>query len=90
MSVILNAKSKHPKQIQTLTPKEFNIMALIVAMEECLVSRNTILESIWLDKCESVLPETIDKHVESLRKKMGPDGTKIKTVYGQGYIFRED
>lgn len=90
IAVYMNAKSKSPKQIQMLTPKEFNIMALIVTMEGRLVSRNTILESIWLDKCVSVNPETIDKHIESLRKKLGDDGRKIKTVYGQGYIFSED
>lgn len=89
-TVFVNAKSKHPRQIHTLTPKEFNIMTLIVAMEERLVSRNTILENIWGDKCESVFPETVDKHIESLRKKLGDDGEKIKTVYGQGYMFRED
>jgi DNA-binding response OmpR family regulator len=32
---------------------------------------------------------TVDKHIESLRKKLGPYGSMIRTVYGLGYALRE-
>lgn len=89
-TVIVNARSKQPKKLSNITPKEFNIMALLVASEDIPVTRNTILENIWGNKCESVFSGTIDKHIESLRKKLGNDGKKIKSIYGQGYVFSED
>ena len=36
-----------------------------------------------------VLERTIDVHVKSLRRKLGPAGEYIETVRGLGYRFRE-
>jgi two-component system phosphate regulon response regulator PhoB len=37
-----------------------------------------------------VLERTIDVHVKSLRRKLGPAGKLIETVRGLGYRFREN
>jgi two-component system phosphate regulon response regulator PhoB len=37
----------------------------------------------------SVLERTIDVHVKTLRRKLGPTGELIETVRGLGYRFRE-
>jgi two-component system alkaline phosphatase synthesis response regulator PhoP len=37
-----------------------------------------------------ITPRAIDVQVFSLRKKMGPAGTKIETVRGIGYRFNDD
>ena len=37
-----------------------------------------------------VLERTIDVHVKSLRRKLGPSGDFIETVRGIGYRFKEN
>ena len=37
-----------------------------------------------------VLERTIDVHVKTLRRKLGPAGELIETVRGLGYRFREN
>ena len=36
-----------------------------------------------------VLERTIDVHIKTLRRKLGPAGELIETVRGLGYRFRE-
>jgi two-component system phosphate regulon response regulator PhoB len=36
-----------------------------------------------------VLERTIDVHIKTLRRKLGPAGEYIETVRGVGYRFRE-
>ena len=45
------------------------------------------MEEIWKEKSGQFNCETIDKHMETLRRKLGPYGKNIRTVYGTGYIF---
>jgi DNA-binding response OmpR family regulator len=74
-------------ELSTLTPKEFDILSLLVTMERRVVTREVLLERLWGDGATDVYSECIDKHIESLRKKMGTCGNKIKTIYGSGYMF---
>ena len=74
-------------EISTLTQKEFDILAALVARERQVVSRESMLEDLWGESADSVYSECIDKHIESLRKKLGTYGRRIKTVYGSGYMF---
>ena len=76
------------REINTLTQKEFDLLAMLLRREEQVLSRTDILGEIWREKAESVNTETVDKHVESLRRKLGPLGKRIKTVYGMGYALK--
>lgn len=69
------------------TPKEFEILAILVGREEQVVSRGFFMEEIWKEKTGDVNCETIDKHVGSLRQKLGAYGRNIKTIYGAGYVY---
>ncbi|HAF95247.1 MAG: hypothetical protein A2X34_03815 [Elusimicrobia bacterium GWC2_51_8] len=80
-------KNKKPNSIESLTPKEFDIFSILLSNEEQVVSRNFLMEEIWKEKSGQFNCETIDKHVETLRRKLGPYGKHIRTVYGTGYIF---
>lgn len=80
--------SKREKAIEGLTPKEFDIFSLLLAHEGEIVSRSYLMEEIWKDKSGKVNCETIDKHVENLRNKVGDCGGRIKTIYGSGYIYK--
>jgi len=76
------------KEFDCLTPKEFEILYLLLSLEEQIVSREVLLNHIWGEKADTVNSETVDKHVESLRKKLGPFGRQIQTVYGTGYVLK--
>lgn len=86
-SVKLKAHLGTCTELSSLTPKEFDILSLLVAQERRVVTRERMLEKIWGEDAVDVYSECIDKHVESLRRKMGACGNKIKTIYGSGYMF---
>lgn len=77
-------------ELLNLTQKELDILAMLIAQERQIVSRESMLEKLWGEGADSVYSECIDKHIESLRKKLGLYGRRIKTVYGSGYLFTEN
>jgi len=68
-----------------LTPKEFDLMALLAANPDRVYEREQLLDLVWgMDYVGGT--RTVDIHVQRLRKKLGPDyGDAIQTVYGIGY-----
>lgn len=70
------------------TGLEFNLLALLMSDAGSLVSREFIAEKIFhrdLGHCD----KSINSHMANLRRKLLEisNGTVIKTVKGQGYIF---
>ncbi|MDO8804093.1 MAG: response regulator transcription factor [Elusimicrobiota bacterium] len=88
-SVRIEAAPGKYTELTNLTQKEFEILSVLVGSEKRVVSRESILEKLWGKGAADVNPECVDKHIESLRKKLGPCGKSIKTVYGSGYMFTE-
>jgi len=72
-----------------LTPTEFQFLSLFLERPGRVLERHFFLDSVWKGKAEDVRPGTVDKHVESLRRKLGKHGDLIKTVYGVGYALRD-
>jgi two-component system, OmpR family, response regulator RegX3 len=70
-----------------LTPKEFDLLALLARDPGSVVSRQRILEEVWQTTWYGS-GKTIDVHVASLRKKLGDPGW-IETVRGVGLRLRE-
>jgi len=68
-----------------LTPKEFELIALLVSSPERVYTREQLLDQVWgMDYFGGT--RTVDIHVQRLRKKLGPEhGDIIQTVYGIGY-----
>jgi two-component system response regulator RegX3 len=66
-----------------LTPKEFDVLALLATEPGTVFSRNHILESVW-DAHWYGPTKTLDVHVAALRKKLG-DPAWIETVRGVGF-----
>jgi DNA-binding response OmpR family regulator len=87
-SVRLGPAAGKNKVLDGLTPKEFEILFLLLSNEGQAVSRKSLMEEIWLEKAGHVNVETIDKHVEVLRRKLGSYGKNIRTVYGTGYTYK--
>ena len=75
----------HDAEIE-VTPKEFDLLVLLVSHPGRAFSREFLVEHIWGDEYEG-LDRTVDTQVTRLRKKLGPLSEKLVTVWGVGYRF---
>ena len=67
-----------------LTPKEFDLLALLVRNPGRAFAREYLMAKVWGYDAEGS-DRTVDTHVLRLRKKLGPHGDRIETVWGVGY-----
>jgi two-component system response regulator RegX3 len=70
-----------------LTPKEFDLLALLARDPGALFERRRILEEVWNTSWYGSA-KTIDVHVASIRRKLGDPGW-IETVRGVGLRLRD-
>ncbi len=70
-----------------LTPKEFDLLALLAEEPGTAFSRGRILEQVW-DPHWYGPTKTLDVHIASLRKKLG-DPAWIETIRGVGFRLVE-
>jgi len=70
-----------------LTPKEFDLLALLASDTGAVRTRTEILDQVWEPNWYGPT-KTLDVHVASLRRKLG-DPTFIETVRGVGYRLRD-
>jgi len=70
----------------TLTPKEFDLLALLASDVGTVHRRDEILERVW-DAHWYGPTKTLDVHVAAVRKKLG-DPRWIETVRGVGFRLR--
>lgn len=72
-----------------LSPKEFQLLLLLVKRAGQPVSAKTLYERVWgMEPAEGL--KTLRVHISSIRKKLRMDeiaSPQIKTVRGQGYCF---
>jgi DNA-binding response OmpR family regulator len=69
-----------------LTPKEFDLLVLLASHPGRAYSREFLLENLWGYDYDG-FDRTVDSHIVRLRKKLGPLGDKVATVWGVGYRF---
>lgn len=69
--------------IISLTPKEFDLLLLLVRNKNISLFRNRILESVWGEDSDPDT-RTLDLHIQRLRKKLQL-GDKLRAVYKVGY-----
>ena len=69
-----------------LTPKEFQLLLLFVSSPGRAFSREFLLERVWETQFEGY-DRAVDTHITRLRRKLGPLGDSIATVWGVGYRF---
>jgi DNA-binding response OmpR family regulator len=75
-----------------LTPKEFDLLALLVKEKGAAVPRSRIIDEVW-DPHWFGPTKTLDMHILSLRRKLGEHTSgpgAITTVRGVGYRFEDD
>jgi DNA-binding response OmpR family regulator len=73
-------------RIVTLTPTEFEILALLMSQPGRIFSRAQLLVAVHGVAFESY-ERAIDSHIRNLRHKLEPDDL-IMTVHGVGYRFQ--
>jgi two-component system response regulator RegX3 len=66
-----------------LTPREFDILAMLMRDPGAVVSRDDLLRRLW-GTTWAVQTKAIDVHVSSLRRKLG-DPAWVETVRGVGF-----
>jgi DNA-binding response OmpR family regulator len=72
-----------------LTPKEFDLLHLLARHPGRVYSREDLLQRIWGLEYGGI-NRMVDTHVGHLRKKLGPFGDHVATVWGVGYKLRAD
>jgi len=72
-----------------LAPKEYFLLRLLMDNKEKVLSRDTIITKVWsydFDGDERV----VDTHIKKLRKALGKESGRIRTVHGGGYKLTEN
>jgi DNA-binding response OmpR family regulator len=71
-----------------LTPKECDLLVLLVQNAGAIVSREELLTRVW-GYCKEVRTRTVHVHISRLRKHLSPYGMQyIETISGTGYRFQ--
>ena len=78
-------------QLLRLTPKEYNLMELLLRNGRRVLSRSVIIEHLWsLD--DPPEEDTVKAHIKSLRHKLkavGSPNDLIETVHSVGYRLKQ-
>jgi len=72
----------------TLTFKEYELLHYMLINKGIVLSRDKIIETVWGYDYEGE-SRTLDMHIKSLRKKLGPASEHIKTTRNVGYSLGE-
>jgi DNA-binding response OmpR family regulator len=74
-----------------LTDKEFSLLEYLIRNKNRVISRNEILEKVWVAGFDTTT-NVIDVYINFLRKKIDKDFSKkiIHTMVGMGYIVKTD
>jgi len=89
--VTLDADTRDVRCTDTLvelTPKEFEILWLLVTRPRVVFSREEIMSQVWGYDADSFDTRTVDTHVKHIRRKLeraGCRGCELETVWGVGY-----
>ncbi|GAA4392689.1 response regulator transcription factor [Ornithinibacter aureus] len=71
-----------------LTPKEFDLLAFLVAHPRQVFTRSQLLERVWNSSSEWLGEATVTEHVHRIRLKLEQDPSRptlLRTVRGVGY-----
>jgi DNA-binding response OmpR family regulator len=72
-----------------LTPKEFDLLKLLIEANGKVLSRDQLLERIWgHGKDMEIDTRTVDQHIARLRHKLKGESTRIATVTNFGYQIK--
>jgi DNA-binding response OmpR family regulator len=67
-----------------LSRREFGLLEYLMLHRGHCVSRATLLERVW-SASDAGNTNVVDVYINYLRRKLGPSGSLIETIRGQGY-----
>ena len=76
----------------SLRPKEFDVLHLLVEQAGKVVTRDTLMASVW-DENWYGSTKTLDVHISALRRKLAEHGEnpqRITTIRGRGYRYEQE
>ena len=83
-------KDKHEVVVEgkdiELTFKEYELLSLLLLNKGIVLKRDMIMDRVWGGDYEGE-SRTLDMHVNTLRKKLGDYGNRIRTVRNVGYVM---
>lgn len=85
---IRNRRLEREGESIDLTPKEYELLQLLLRNRGIVLPRETILSHTWGPDYEGDI-RVVDTHIKKLRSKLGPAADCIRTVFGIGYIYEE-
>lgn len=77
----------------TLTPKEFDILRMLLERKGSPVPSKEIYESVWGEEALAGSTNTVMVHIRRLRRKLAEidsSAEPIQTAWGVGYLIKED
>ncbi|MBK9322918.1 MAG: response regulator transcription factor [Bdellovibrionaceae bacterium] len=83
-SIYLNELSGNQKL--SMTPIEFKLLLKLARAPGYVLSRDQLIDSVWGDSVY-IEDRSVDRHISSIRKKLGGCSNYIRTVPGLGYQF---
>lgn len=86
----LNHSAERAGRPLNLTPREFSLLEALARNVGRTLTREAILERVW--NSEENLPNSVNFHMSSLRKKLEKQGERqlIHTIHGVGYVMKWD
>ncbi|MGN0170814.1 MAG: response regulator [Lachnospiraceae bacterium] len=69
-----------------LTYKEYELLHYMMLNRNIVLGREQIMERVWGMDFEGE-SRTLDMHIKTLRQKLGPSGSRIRTVRNVGYVI---
>lgn len=78
----------HDGSAVEMEPQVFDVLAMLIANRERVVSKLEILDEVWGDRFVS--PATLTSRIRDLRAALGDSGAQqavIKTAHGRGFQF---
>ena len=77
-------------QSLALTPKEFDLLHVLVESVGRVLSREHLLNRVWgYARADEIESRTVDVHIRRLRAKLGDEGRRIATVKSVGYRLED-
>jgi len=75
-------------QTVDLTATEFKLLTLLISRPARVFTRQQIIDTLH-EGFAAVTDRSVDVQVVALRRKLGPSGTRVETVRGVGYRFKD-
>ncbi len=83
---IFRSPSSGDREDLNLTPTEFKLMMHFLQNQGVTLSRQDLVGQVW-GSAVHVSDHTVDAHISTLRKKIGPSAQYLKAVIKKGYCF---